>query len=400
MLKLRFLASFVSVTLLACFHSAASAGCPANSRFSFSFTGIATQSLSYGSSYTLTATNALGQTRTVTLSFTTNGLSSTAVNGFTMPEISNFMNDGGTTNNNLIVGGVFSGRTTDVSSVTRVVATRFTFASPVHDFAIQVNDVDYNADQYRDWLQINAVNGASSYIPSITTPHGNNNTTLGPHAATNSTALIGSTTSPLTLTVKQAGGTSTSANNANSGTVNVAVAEPILQAEVRYGNYPYTSGETQTGQQAIGIQSFSFCPMPAIGVTKVSTPLVTSTTSPDRFNIPGAEVVYSITISNTEGATVDLNSILISDLLPSQLTFRNSDFDDGGPLTTSFEFNPGTSGLSLAAADIAYSNNGGASYAYSPTSGYDASVRAVRFNPKGSMAANSSFTVKFRARIN
>jgi uncharacterized repeat protein (TIGR01451 family) len=400
MLKLRLLATFTCSSLLACCHSAANAGCSANSRFNFSFTNIASQTLSYANSYTMTATNALGQSRNVTLSFTTNGLSSNLVNGIAMPEISTFMNDGGTTNSNLIVGGVFAGRTIDVSGATRVVATRFTFGSSVHDFSIQVNDVDYSADQFRDWLQMNAVNGSASYASSITTPHGNNNSAAGPHAAANSTALIGSSAAPLSLTVKQAGGTSTSSNNSNSGTINATVKEPILQAEVRYGNYPFTSGESQTGQQAIGIQGFSFCPMPEIGVTKASVPLVTSSTSPERFNIPGTEIVYSITISNTGGGIVDLNSVDIADILPSQLTFRNADFDEGGPLTTNFEFNPGASGLSLAATDVAYSNNGGGSYAYTPMSGYDANVSGVRFNPKGTMAANSSFSIKFRARIN
>jgi hypothetical protein len=60
---------------------------------------------------------------------------------------------------------------------------------------------------------------------------------------------------------------------------------------------------------------------------------------------------------------------------------------------------PGTTGLTMGAADIAYSNNGGASYGYTPAAGYDAAINAIRLNPKGSMAANSSFTVRFRVRI-
>ena len=85
--------------------------------------------------------------------------------------------------------------------------------------------------------------------------------------------------------------------------------------------------------------------------------------------------------------------------MPPAITFRNSDYDDGGPVTTNFEFVPGTTGLSMVASDIAFSNNGGSSYGYAPAAGYDAAINAIRLNPKGVMAANSSFTVRFRAKI-
>ena len=81
------------------------------------------------------------------------------------------------------------------------------------------------------------------------------------------------------------------------------------------------------------------------------------------------------------------------------MSFYNGDIDDAGPLATNFEFVAGSSGLTFAAADLAYSNNGGASYAYAPAAGYDAAVNAIRLSPQGTMAANSSFSVKFRTRI-
>jgi uncharacterized repeat protein (TIGR01451 family) len=375
------------------------AACPANNRFAFNFATLPAQQLDYATSYTATISNPRGQSQTIGLAFSTFNLVSNQVSGLTMPQISNFINDGGTINNNLIVGGTFSGRTNDVSANSRVAVVRFTFATPIRDFTVQVNDVDFLADQFRDWIQINGINGASSFDPSITTPHGNNNTPTGPKSAANSTLLLGATSSPLSLTVRQAGGLSANPNNANGGTLTAVFAAPVTEVQVRYGNFPLSSGETVTGQQAIGIQSISYCPMPQLTVTKSSTPLSSAAADPNRFNIPDADVVYAVTVSNSDTSPVDLNALVLTDVLPPAITFRNSDFDDAGPVATNFEFVPGATGLTMASSDIAFSNNGGSSYGYAPAAGYDAAINAIRLNPKGQMAANSSFTVRFRARI-
>jgi uncharacterized repeat protein (TIGR01451 family) len=382
-----------------CISSSAFAACPASNRYTLNFPDFAAQQLDYATSYTTVVSNPRGQSETMGLAFSTFNLASNQVSGLTMPQISNFINDGGTINNNLIVGGIFSGRTNDVSANSLVAVVRFTFATPIRDFTVQVNDVDFLVDQFRDWIQINGINGASTYDPTIATPHGNNNTPAGPKSATNSTLLLGATSSPLSLTVRQAGGLSSNLNNANGGTFTAMFAAPVTEVQVRYGNFPLSSGETVTGQQAIGIQSISYCPMPQLTVSKTSTPLSSAAADPNRFNIPDADVVYAVTVSNSDTSPVDLNALILTDVLPPAITFRNSDFDDGGPVATNFEFVAGSTGLSMAAADIAFSNNGGSSYGYAPAAGYDAAINAIRLNPKGQMAANSSFTVRFRARI-
>ena len=81
------------------------------------------------------------------------------------------------------------------------------------------------------------------------------------------------------------------------------------------------------------------------------------------------------------------------------MSFFNGDFDGAGAGTTNFALSANASEVSLAAGGVAYSNNGGASYAYAPAAGHDAAVQRVRFAPTGSMAANSSFAIRFRARI-
>ncbi len=374
------------------------AGCPSVNQYSYSFASATAATLSYAATYSYTATNPSALTQTFTVGFTTNGLSSTVVGGNQMPNISNMITDG-VAAQNLVVGGVFSGRTADVNSATRVVVTTFTFATPIRDLTVQVNDIDFVLDQYRDWLQVSGVSAFSTYVPSYTTPFGNNNTVPGPHFATSSSQLIGATTTPLSLTVAQSAGTSVSGNNANTGTITASFAQPVTSVQVRYGNFPLQTGETLTGQQAIGIQQISFCPMPVVSMIKSSTPYATAATDPNRFNIPGADVIYALTVSNTNTSPVDTGAIVLTDPLPGNVTFYNGDIDDAGALTTNYDFTAGTSGLTFAPANLTYSNNGGSTYAYTPAAGYDTAVNAIRFNPQGPMAANSSFTLRFRARI-
>lgn len=379
--------------------SVALAACSAANQYNFTFANQTPVTLNYANTYTYTATSTALGNQNFTVNWITNGVSSSVVGGFQMPNISNMITDG-VAANNLAVGSTFTGRTADVSVNTRIVVTRFNFAVPIRDFSVQVNDVDFTSNQYRDWLQVNGINGASSYNPSLATPHGNNNTVVGPHATVNSSQLIGATVTPLALTVRQSAGTGASGNNANAGTITATFAQPVTQIEIRYGNYPLQTGETATGQQAIGIQSFSYCPMPSLTVQKTSTVFSDGVSATNPKAIPGADVIYSLTVSNSNSSPVDLNQTILTDLLPANLIFYNGDIDDGGPLAGNFEFIPGSSGLTLSAANITYTNNNGSTYTYTPTAGYDAAVDGLMINPQGSLAANSSFTIRVRARIN
>ena len=376
----------------------ASASCSAANQYNFSFANQAAATLNYANTYTFTANSTALGNQNFTVDWFVNGTSSTVVAGAQMPAISNLITDGIVTNN-LVVGAIFSGRTADVSSNTRVIVTRFNFAIPIRDFTVQLNDVDFTTNQFRDWIQINGINGASNYDPALSTPFGTNNTVAGPHSNASSSQLIGATATPLALTIRQTGGTGTSGNNSTTGTLTATFAQPVTQVEIRYGNYPFSAGETTTGQQAVGIQSISYCPMPVLTVTKSSAPFSSIATDPNRFNIPGADQIYTLTVANSNSSPVDVGTMVLTDPLPSTMTFYNGDIDDAGPLTTNFEFVPGTSGLTFSGANLGYSNNGGASYTYTPAAGYDPAVNAIRLSPQGTMAANSSFSIKFRTRI-
>jgi hypothetical protein len=373
------------------------AACSASNTYSYNFGSQGTTTLNYASSYNYTASNPLGATRTFTTSFATNGLSSTVVSGVQMPAIDAlFSGTGG--GRTLVIGGTFTARTANVANNTRVIRTTFTFAQPIRDLTVTVHDIDFTSNQFRDWLMVTGTNGTSTYVPTMATPHGNNNGGTPTNGA--SSVAFATISSPVSLTVaSQAVGTGSSPNTlSNTGDITISFIEPVTSVTLRYGNYPYTSGENTTGQQGYGISTIRFCPMPSIAVAKTSAPYAAS--GVNRFNVPGADVVYTITATNSGGSPVDLAGLVLADLLPAQETFYNGDFDPSAPGTDPFLLTAGTSGVTLTAANVAYSNNNGASYAYTPSAGYDANVDGVRFSPGGSMAANSSFTIKFRARIN
>lgn len=377
--------------------SPAAAVCPAANQYNFLFSSQAATTLAYGSTYTYTATTSGGASQTFTVGFTQNGVTSTTVGGEVRPNISNSHNGGGT-GTALVVGGILSARTADITTGTRVMITTITFPVPVRDVTFTVNDVDFGADQFRDWLMIRGF-GTGTYTGSHTTPFGTNNG-AGPYSNASSSLNLGPVATPFVITAQQAVGTGVSNNNSTTGNITVSFAQPVTSVEIRYGNYPLTTGETVTGQQAFAISGVSYCPMPVLTVTKTSAPWSdpsNGTTNPKL--IPGGDLIYTLTVANANTSPVDASTAVLTDPLPAATTFYNGDIDDAGPLTANFDFLPGTSGLTFAAANLTYSNNGGTTYAYTPAAGYDAAVTALRFAPAGTMAANSSFTLRFRTRI-
>jgi hypothetical protein len=376
----------------------AAAVCSAANTYRYSFNGPSNVSMNYANTYNYTATSTGGANLNFTVNFGTNGLSSNVAGGVALPAI-NTLISGAAGGRTLVMGGIFSSRTANITSNTRTIRTIFTFPTPIRDMTLTVHDIDFASNQFRDWLHIVGTNGALSYKPTMVTPHGTNNIG-GPVSGGGSSLALG---------LYNAGGVNVSdtdraaglgaADNAgdDDGDITISFAEPVTVVTLRYGNYPLTSGESATGQQAYGISAVSFCPMPVITTIKSSAPL--ATTGPDRFNTPGSDVVYSIQVINSGGSPVDLNGLTIGDTLPTTVEYYNGDFDPSAPGTDPFQLTAGTSGVTLTAANVTYSNNNGATYTYTPAAGYDPAVNRIRFAPGGTMAANSSFTIRFRARI-
>lgn len=380
------------------FPAHAQVACSASNQFQYSFAAQPVTALNYASTYNWTATNGLGGNQAFTLSFFTNGLSSTTVAGLSMPRIDAIVNDGApTTANNLVIGGVLSARTTNITSNTSVMRATFTFPVDIREFTMQVNDIDFATNQFRDWINIRGINGANVYTPVITTPFGTNNSG-GATSNASSSVQLGAVATPLVVGAAEGIGNASSGNNANTGTMTATFAQPVRSVVISYGNSNQSPGGTTVGQQAYGIQWIRFCPMPSLTVSKTSAAV--ATTGVEKFSVPGAFVDYTITVTNNGGSTLDLNSAVIADILPPNVSYFHGDIDAGTAGVQTFVFTPGSSGLSMAAGNITYSNNGGSTYAYAPVAGLDPNVDALRFSPTGTMAANSSFTVRFRTAIN
>ena len=373
--------------------SPAGAACTAANQYNFLFSNQAAGTLTYNTTYNYTAATSGGVTRPFSMVITQNGLSTTTVNGIQLPAITNLTTGPTSTLNDLDLGGTFAGRTADISTGTRTVSVTLTFAQPIRDFTMSVHDVDFGANQYRDWLMVLGVGNGVTYVPSLTTPWGNNNG-AGSRTATLSSVTIGPNSTPIALTASQAVGTGASNNNSDDGTVIASFAQPVTSVTLRYGNAPLTSGETTTGQQAMGVQGIAFCPMPVVTVAKSSAPINGTL---GTFNLPGNDVTYTFTVTNTGGSPVDAGSIVLSDALPANVTFRNTVLD--APSGLPFALVANGSGVTIASGSASYSRDGGVTWTYTPASGYDPLATAVRVTPSGAMAANSSFTISFVARI-
>ena len=130
-------------------------------------------------------------------------------------------------------------------------------------------------------------------------------------------------------------------------------------------------------------------------------------------NIPGAEVLYTVIVTNTGQGKVDMDSMLLSDPVPANTSLFVG--DQGGSPAGPVTFSETGSGLtysftSLATAtdDIEFSNNNGSTWVYTPVpdaSGYDPAVTNLRLRPKGRMAgwagsgAYPAYTFTFKVKV-
>jgi len=138
----------------------------------------------------------------------------------------------------------------------------------------------------------------------------------------------------------------------------------------------------------------------------------TTNLSASKTVTPGSDVIYKIEATNAGSAPIDNGSLFFVDELPPEVEFYNGDIDDSGPATGSVLFTETGSGLTFnETTDLGFSDGATrpASFAecdYTPTSGYDANVNFVCFNPKGQFRAgslattNPIFAFEFRARLN
>jgi hypothetical protein len=149
---------------------------------------------------------------------------------------------------------------------------------------------------------------------------------------------------------------------------------------------------------------------PPLIVTKSSTLFsdpIHGTSNPKM--IPGALVDYLISVTSPSAYNVDSGSLFVIDNLPPEVWLQVTDlggansgpviFTDGSPVTN---LTYGFTNLNSAVDDLEFSQDGGLTWGYLPAANLgavDTRVTGIRVNPKGSMAASRTFTLRFRSMI-
>lgn len=193
-------------------------------------------------------------------------------------------------------------------------------------------------------------------------------------------------------------GADVDAGTGGSTITNTAVVEFLSQVDPNAANDTASVDIIPTGTPSIVV----------VKSVTVSTDPVNGTSDPKA--IPGAAMQYMIVTTNAGTGPTDAGTLLVTDAVPANTALRVADFDastpgpvafiDGSPsstLTYSFV------GLGDAGDDIEFSDDGGATFAYSPVpdaNGTDANVTHLRVNPKGAFpgdtgSGNPSFQVLF-----
>ncbi|MFM9851485.1 MAG: GEVED domain-containing protein [Sphingomonadaceae bacterium] len=197
------------------------------------------------------------------------------------------------------------------------------------------------------------------------------------------------------------------------GIITVAFAVPPLatttQTFARFRWSLQSGGDSATTVAPSGeVEDYALIIMGRAVVQLSKTSTAYLTTGPNQFHIPGSDVIYTLSATNVGAGNATLDSIFVTDSLPTTIEFYNGDIDDAGPATGSIIFSTTGSGLSFTpATDLRFSNAVAApvNFAacnYPAASGYDPAIRHVCFNPKGTLLAGTpspTFSFQLRARI-
>lgn len=268
----------------------------------------------------------------------------------------------------------------DFTTQSQTSTTTITLPTAVPGLQFTIFDVDFAANDFADKVTVTGTFSGASVTPTLT--NGSANYVAG-------NVAIGTTGSD--------------ANQAN-GNVVVTFASAVDTITIVYGNH--TTAPADPDGQAIAIHDITFCnPQANIQVSKTSISYNNGTDP--VYALPGNDMVYTISVTNTGTGTLTSNSMFIVDPLPANVTFFNGDANGSAPGTDPVNFTDASSGLTFTyATDVRYATSAPASFAactYTPAAGYDANVKYICINPKGAMRANTGtppgFSVSFRSRI-
>ena len=190
--------------------------------------------------------------------------------------------------------------------------------------------------------------------------------------------------------------------NRTNGGVNGTTSATSMDEFIPNGATKGAGG--QSNESAPSDAALPFCRLPYPNLDAVKTVTMFDAAS-GAYSLPGEDASYTISVTNSGAGTVDASTIDLVDKLPDDVTFYNGEYDpSGAPISGPIEFVDSGSGLSCCtgAGEVEYSNtlSGPPVFGYTPAAGYDPAVRYVRVKPGGIMAGLSSFSIRFRTRIN
>ncbi len=126
------------------------------------------------------------------------------------------------------------------------------------------------------------------------------------------------------------------------------------------------------------------------------------------FAVPGEDIAYTLTVTNSGTGAVDASTLFLVDPLPDDVIFYNGDFDPSDGVSDSVRFTSNGSNLRFDfARDVGFSTGPAAPTSMAgcnatPASALDPSIRFVCLNPKGAMLSGDpdpTATFEFRVRI-
>ena len=276
------------------------------------------------------------------------------------------------------------------NSVNSISGPTTVFVGQTYQYTVNASTATQGYEQLEAFLNLsNVIFQVTSIATTYTAPAGATNDKFYADAC-------GWDNNPLSASYRSCIGPANYSGGKAGGTISTTYTVKILSAgtttastlinDFSGSSYHYNS------DYGIGINSITItsipAPVPNVSLSKSVSPTAAAQT------VPGADLTYTIAFSN--GGTAVASGLVIVDPIPA-----NTDFKVG-----SVTNNLGTTGLTVV---VAYSNNGGSTYAYTPASGgggapagYDRNVTNIRWTFTGNLSQtspNNAGSVSFIARI-
>jgi len=276
------------------------------------------------------------------------------------------------------------------NSVNSISGPTTVFVGQTYQYTVNASTATQGYEQLEAFLNLsNVIFQVTSIASTYTAPAGGTNDKIYADAC-------GWDNNPLSANYRSCIGPANYSGGKAGGTISTTYTVKILSAGTTTASTLINdfSGSSYhyNNDYGVGINSITITALPA-PVPNVTLNKSVSPTAPAQ-TIPSADLAYTIAFSNS--GTAAATSLVILDPIPANTDFKL------GSVTSAL----GTTGLTVV---VAYSNNGGSTYVYTPASGgggapsgYDRNVTNVRWTFSGNLSQtspNNNGSIGFTSRI-